>query len=1226
MSQLTRSAGSTLTETPSTVVPALEPSTTASLSTTPAPTSQESEDQQATATTNTTALEADECASATANYDPQEDMHVTSSTLTSATNFHPLSTSTTEDVTSSTDHSRAAPTSSQRKAESLSAGTKAAPALTKEQPDTRAPSQAGDYTLHGIIDRPEATVTTKETPQPSTTTAKSPSASSATETPTPTIRAEEASWRLTPKLILSPDGRFYQLIDAKSNPTCGCSFLMSDGHKCGEVNVWGGRCNYHVGSKDTMQTTSIDVDAFDTWDQTVDAKSRTSCGCSFLMTDGHKCDEKNVWGGRCNYHVGSKDTMHTTNIDVDAFDPWDQTVDANTPDPDWEDPLERMSDQGKVLHFEGQEYQLIGECPDDNWGPSPLAKADYQLCFFEGHVYKVTKENEDKDEDEAQLQERAKPPEVTMTSTAESPSQLSKNATFLSHNEDDRESGKNNKRRKTMASEELQAGLLVHEGQVLHMAPLNFPEGAERQLPEDGDARREMVGLLKLALREAEELVANSRHEHEANTTDFTSHSSPEPQDVTRTANDLSRMQINDGVNPLDKMSESEVAYDKASGTLQLREAHQFKILNDVQGIIRVLQREKMDEGFDKSQSHPADQEIRRLQNVETSISQRINEIRTRRHALHGKMPPVYRLRLEVTFCKIYELKTSEFAILRRPYNDDQLPHGFDQITRAGYPIHAGYGTWKAEQDGPTRCCRCLSGLHLCACPWEASDIVLREFNAVRHAYVKTTDEELQVLKEYRRVRDEHEAAVTVTFDAGPKEDVEKFITRFEIQIGDIIYPEHINRHFSAHVMTKRLGADVRRHLDLMKAQTGQGVQYHWLKKWLIDHYQEPHREAGRGTDQETMNSTNGTPITTPFDSHIVSTCEMRPTRMHVDKSRPEAKEINETRHTISSAPEDVSTTRHVEVTTLSKTRRPEKAPQMIGQDPSGHLFLPPRRRRQPKWLFKNETLLRTPQIMARLMALGIGANNLQDLPWTYEWYTFYKDFPRSGGCAHCESHAMMKGYAHLADIKEHTTVECAKSWITAQYTVYGPDYDLKSHLHRLGQHGSKPPFVQRFLSHGRGKKWASFARRNSGVERSPRTDIHMTPAALAAKQAFIDLCDQYTRPTTTTQDSDLPRDLQPLDLSVVHATAVKNLPPNPLILTPTSVHGVTANENFQDDIDRLQHTHGPRLRTALEDDFTATDARQENFATTTAPPADARPYFDILFDMVDSRLDLGGV
>ena len=250
MSQLTRSASSTLTETPSAIVPAPEPSTTASLSTTPVPTSQESEDQQATATTSTTALEADECASATANYDPQEDMHVTSSTLTSATDFHPLSTSTTEDVTSSTDHSRAAPTSSHRKAASLSAGTKAAPALTREQPDTRTPSQAGDYTLYRFIETgPRATVTTKETPQPSTTTAKSPSASAATETPTPTIRAEEASWRLTPKLILSPDGRFYQLIDAKSNPTCGCSFLMSDGHKCGEVNVWGGRCNYHVGRK-----------------------------------------------------------------------------------------------------------------------------------------------------------------------------------------------------------------------------------------------------------------------------------------------------------------------------------------------------------------------------------------------------------------------------------------------------------------------------------------------------------------------------------------------------------------------------------------------------------------------------------------------------------------------------------------------------------------------------------------------------------------------------------------------------------------------------------------------------------------------------------------------------------------------------------------------------------------------------------------------------------------
>ena len=107
------------------------------------------------------------------------------------------------------------------------------------------------------------------------------------------------------------------------------------------------------------------------------------------MSDGHKCDEEHVWGGGCNYHVGSKDTMQTTSIDVDAFDPWDQTVDANTPDPDWEDPLERTTDQSKVLHFEGQDYQLIGECPDINWGPSPLTKADYQLCFFEGHVYKV---------------------------------------------------------------------------------------------------------------------------------------------------------------------------------------------------------------------------------------------------------------------------------------------------------------------------------------------------------------------------------------------------------------------------------------------------------------------------------------------------------------------------------------------------------------------------------------------------------------------------------------------------------------------------------------------------------------------------------------------------------------------------------------------------------------------------------------------------------------------
>jgi hypothetical protein len=119
----------------------------------------------------------------------------------------------------------------------------------------------------------------------------------------------------------------------------------------------------------------------------------------------------------------------------------------------------------------------------------------------------------------------------------------------------------------------------------------------------------------------------------------------------------------------------------------------------------------------------------------------------------------------------------------------------------------------------------------LCTCPWEASDNVLREFSSVRHEYAKTTGEELQVLKEYRRVRDEHEAAVTVTFNTGREEDVEKFITRFEIQIGDVIYPDHINRHFSAYVMVKRFGLDVLSHLNRMKKQTGQSVPYHWLKK-----------------------------------------------------------------------------------------------------------------------------------------------------------------------------------------------------------------------------------------------------------------------------------------------------------------------------------------------------------------------------------------------------------
>ena len=235
---------------------------------------------------------------------------------------------------------------------------------------------------------------------------------------------------------------------------------------------------------------------------------------------------------------------------------------------------------------------------------------------------------------------------------------------------------------------------------------------------------------------------------------------------------------------------------------------------------------------------------------------------------------------------------------------------------------------------------------------------------------------------------------------------------------------------------------------------------------------------------------------------------------------------------------------RHVKDATLSKTRQPKKTPQMIGQDPSDQHFLPPRRQRRPNWLFKNEALLRNAEIMTRLMALGIGANNLQDLPWTYEWYAFYKDFPRSGGCAHCESHAMMEGYAPHPE-RDHTTTGCSKSWITAQYTVYGPDYELKSHLHH------PPPFVRSFLRSPRGRAWATFMRNKShDVQEARVRNAQETPASLAAKQAFLDLCGQYTRPTTTTQDSDPPHEdnILTLDLGVVQATAVKNLPPNPLI------------------------------------------------------------------------------
>ena len=119
---------------------------------------------------------------------------------------------------------------------------------------------------------------------------------------------------------------------------------------------------------------------------------------------------------------------------------------------------------------------------------------------------------------------------------------------------------------------------------------------------------------------------------------------------------------------------------------------------------------------------------------------------------------------------------------------------------------------------------------------------------------------------------------------------------------------------------------------------------------------------------------------------------------------------INATCHTVTSTPEEATVAKHVKDATLSEMCQPKKTPQMIGQDPSYQHFLPPRRKRRPSWLFNNTVLLRNAEIMIRLTALGIGANNLQDLPWTHGWYTYYNDFPRSGGCAHCESVAMTQG------------------------------------------------------------------------------------------------------------------------------------------------------------------------------------------------------------------------
>ena len=140
-------------------------------------------------------------------------------------------------------------------------------------------------------------------------------------------------------------------------------------------------------------------------------------------------------------------------------------------------------------------------------------------------------------------------------------------------------------------------------------------------------------------------------------------------------------------------------------------------------------------------------------------------------------------------------------------------------------------------------------------------------------------------------------------------------------------------------------------------------------------------------------------------------------------------------------------------------------------------------------------------------------------------------------------------------------------------------------------------------------------------MRRARDRDSQETPASLAARKAFLDLCDQHTKPTTSPSSVPLYEDNElAQDLVVVQATAVKNLPPNPLILTPTYIQEVTADENLQNDVDRLhraiQRTHGPWYLTALGGASTATDDRQEIFATTTALQAtDSRSYRDVVGD-----------
>ena len=225
---------------------------------------------------------------------------------------------------------------------------------------------------------------------------------------------------------------------------------------------------------------------------------------------------------------------------------------------------------------------------------------------------------------------------------------------------------------------------------------------------------------------------------------------------------------------------------------------------------------------------------------------------------------------------------------------------------------------------------------------------------------------------------------------------------------------------------------------------------------------------------------------------------------------------------------------------------------------------------------------------------------------WSPEWTAFYSN-PRDQRreCRYCRESSR----DHQGNIT-HTIVKCGKLWLNT--------YLAKSN-------GAMPPryktpkFVTDYLATGQGRKWfRNYTRQRTHIHEAPTT-----PDSLAARKAFLDLCDQHTKPTTSPSSVPLYEGNElTQDFVVVQATAVKDLSKKPRISTPTPafLKWMSTDVNLQNDVDRLhraiQRTHGPRYLTALGGASTATDDRQEIFATTTALQAtDSRSYRDVIVD-----------